>query len=208
MSQIWGLTSDKKSIPVLVDSTGAIATVGGSASSGLVTYTATRPTLTDGQTSVLQGNTRGDQAVAEQYLLSGEDAANGVFKTSPKAIATALDAWNVTAVQAKFGTTPGAAIIKAGAGRIRRIIFANANATTGFWGHVGNKATALVATDVNSLAAVWVMPSAAASAGSAMIDFGECGMYCSLGIAVGVSTVQQNITALAATDASLWVMWF
>lgn len=172
----------------------------------VVQYLATRPTLADTNATILQANARGDLATAEQFRLAGEDTANDVLKTSPKAISTAADAWTNQNVTTKFGI--GAPVVtKNSPGRVRRVSWTNSNATTGYWGILLNKASAAAASDAGLLDAIWVPQASATTAGCAVMDFGESGIYASTGIACAASSTANLVTFIGAADMNVHVMF-
>lgn len=168
-------------------------------------YAVIRTILADGKDLSLQANQRGDLAVMEQFIPSGEDNANGIYWDQERAVADSLGAWTGGGTGATKVGTAGA-FIKAAAGRLRKILGANTHATNTYYLLAFNKATAPVANDL-PFAAVALAPNPAATFGMSVqgIDF-PGGAFCSTGIAYAISTTPEKLTLPASSDCVVW--WF
>lgn len=110
--------------PASLDANGAVrVNLQTSSVDTVVEYLTTRPTLTNAQTSPLQGNTRGDLAVSEQYAPQAEDNTNNVIWVEQKPLAVST---NAPSFSAGFAVTN--LVVKASAGRLFKVVFTNGNA--------------------------------------------------------------------------------
>lgn len=165
------------------------------------TYNATPPVLVDGQTTGLQYDSSGNLKVVEANQPLAEDNANGVIWVCQRPLATATNSWSRTS-SASGGIGTAGASIKGSAGRVRYVSVTNANATTGFYFGLYNKATAPVNSDV-PVERKYVPPQTTSSTTtpSVIFDFGPEGFSFATGIGVAASSTVGSLTLLGATDA-------
>jgi hypothetical protein len=165
---------------------------------GSVRYTATRPTLTDGQGTTLQANTRGDLSVAEAYAPQAEDNTYQVIATSRRFIAAG--AYSPTLLVKDFGATI-TKNAKSSAGVVTALIGVNNNAAVRYL-QIHNTAT------TPSAGAVPLIVFRVPATSSILIGediLSENGLYCSTGIAYAWSTTEGTYTAATAADHSTQV---
>lgn len=168
-------------------------------------YLSTRPTLADGYGSHIHLNQRGDQTTMEQYIPDYEDNANDVAHTHARAIPTSTGAWTASSSGSTAYGAAIPAIIKASAGRVRRITVTNGSATAGI-AMIKNKATAMVAADTPDERIVCPATS------TVTLDFGISGRYFSTGIAIGFGEVPATadygaLNLRAADDMFYTIEW-
>lgn len=171
------------------------------------TYNSTPPVLTDGQSTTAQFDSSGNLKVVEANQPLAEDNANGVIWVLPKAISSSANAWTrSSSAAAGFGTSGSS--LKGSPGRVRYVSVTNANATTGFYFGLYNKAGAPVASDV-PVERIYVPPHTTSSTTLATVfmDFGSEGVYFSTGIGIAASTAIGSLTLLGATNAHYTVYW-
>lgn len=161
-------------------------------------YSASRPTLTDGQGTYSMFNQRGDLSIQEQYSPDYEDNANDVAWVATRSLATAVGAWsNYQSGTTKVGTA--GLSVKTSGGRVRRMGAGSASATGAFLVAV-NKASAAANGDA-VIASVWIPAGQANN-----IDLGESGVYFDTGISLAMSSTPEKVTLVAA-EFHLWAQW-
>ena len=169
-------------------------------------YHLTRSVIPELGGSVFNSNQRGDITVAEQFIPSYEDNANGIAHTQERAIGDSLGAWTLYSSGATRVGTVGISL-KATAGRIRKIGATNVSGGTNFWIVIVNKATA----PVNGDAAVWAFPLT--HTGSVSMSFGGSpgasldfpgGLHLGTGIAYAVSTIPEKVNLPAISDCTVF----
>lgn len=153
-----------------------------------VRYLATRPPLADGNLVELQGNSRGDAAIAEQFAPNAEDGTNQVIAYVRKYLAVS----NYSAiVDSSYGTV-SAKVVKTVPGSILSITALNTSGGP-LYLQVHNKATIPLSTEVPKWVS-WLVP-AGASITIGTEFFTENGSYCSFGIGWAMSAVPERYTA-------------
>jgi hypothetical protein len=162
-------------------------------------YNATPPSLTDGQSVVLQVDSQGNLKVTLASLIASEDLTNGVLRVRTPATADATDAWtNYNSGTSKIGTAGQS--VKAGAGRVRAVDVVNTNTTTLLYLLICNKASAPVANDA-AIVSIPIPANTAAGINSGNgREFGGDGIYLSTGIAYAISTTPEKVTLPGTSD--------
>ena len=169
-------------------------------------YHLTRSVIPELGGSVFNANQRGDITVAEQFIPSYEDNANGGAHTFERAIADSLGAWTLYSSGATRVGATGVSV-KTTAGRLRKIGAVNVNGGTNFWIVVVNKASA----PVNGDAAVWAFPLT--HTGSVSMSFGTGpersvdfpgGLYLGTGIACAVSVIPEKVQLPSQSDCTIF----
>lgn len=164
-----------------------------------LTYKATRPTLTDGQSYGLMGNARGDLSVAEAYAPQFEDGTNQVAATSRRFMANGA-------------YSPGKLVGNYGA-NVTLNAKASAGVVTAIWGKNRNAAIRHLqlhdTATTPSAAAVPKCSFEVAIAGTVYIGediLSENGMSFTNGIAYAWSTTAGTYTAATASehDTQVW----
>lgn len=189
--------------------TGVISSVTGVLSTlPIVRYVATRVTLTDGQATEMQGNARGDLAIAEQFSPAYEDNVVGCAFTRPLASSSATGTWTPYASAAKVGTA--GISVSAAAGNIRKFYGLNSHATNEYYLLIVDKASAPVANDLP----IWATRLPPLIAGSlspntdgASLDFGEGGLKVVNGVAYAISTTMEKVTLPGSSDCMVFGLY-
>lgn len=141
--------------------------------------------------------------VYQRYLLAGEDLSNNVMRIAMAPVASASYSANPF-----FDDASVDGAMKTSAGALMSAVASNMNAARRYL-QVHNKASALALNDVPLLS--FPIPAGTALApGMLMLDsefFGLAGVYCSLGVRIGVSTTSGAYTAGTAADHDLAGMY-
>lgn len=170
----------------------------------VVRYNAVRVVLADGNFTELQGNTRGDLAVCEQFAPTAEDNPNSVYASAYRIVPVAAYAATVLVTDYAATVTKNA---KNTAGVVTSVYGSNRNAALRYL-QLHNTATVPGAGAV-PLISIGVLPNAVNPGQSIIFDdalFSQGGVFFSLGIAYAWSTTEGTYTAATAADHSTTVI--
>lgn len=163
-------------------------------------FNVVRPTAADGHDIGLQANSRGDLATQEQYAPDYEDNTNDVAWMQARALASSTGAWTPYQSGTSLIGTAGL-VIKASAGRLRRIGGSNTSGSINYWLVLVDKASAPATND--AVVAAAFLPHTAASRDAGPLDLGVDGKYFTNGIAFAISTTPHIVT-LGTAVCHVW----